>query len=178
MGGLTSPESEIYLDVETLRLSDEVEGGWTNIRAFGLALAVTWDIEHGFRRWYENEVASLVTELAGFSRIITFNGNRFDLEVLQGYTPIKELRTRSFDLLTDLQGKLGHRVKLERLARETLGRSKTGSGIQAVQWWRAGQREKVARYCEEDVRLLIEMVAHARKAGYVMIGGRQVRVNW
>jgi hypothetical protein len=32
---------EIYLDVETQRLSHEVPGGWANIRAFGLAVAVT-----------------------------------------------------------------------------------------------------------------------------------------
>ena len=169
---------EIYLDVETQRLSFEVAGGWANIKEFGLAVAVTWDHQHGFRHWFEKDVERLVSELGRFSRIITFNGNRFDLEVLCGYASIKQLRSRSFDLLTDLHARLGHRVRLDDLARETLGRGKTGSGVEAVEWWRAGQREKVAKYCEKDVRLLIDMVAHARKTGYVVIDGRQVQVNW
>ena len=45
--------AEIYLDAETQRLSDEVSGGWENIRAFGLAVAVTWDARNEFREWYE-----------------------------------------------------------------------------------------------------------------------------
>ncbi len=172
------PAPEIYLDVETQRLSFEVTGGWSSIRKFGLAVGVTWDHEHGFRRWFEKDAERLVSELAKFSRIITFNGDRFDLEVLRGYTSIEQLRSRSFDLLADLSARLGHRVGLDSLARETLGRGKTGSGVEAVQWWRAGQQEKVAEYCEKDVRLLIDMVAHARKTGYVVVDSRQVRVNW
>ncbi len=170
--------TEIYLDVETQRLSYEVAGGWTNIKEFGVAVAVTWDQEHGFRRWFEKDAERLVTELARFSRIITFNGNRFDLEVLRGYAPIEKLLSRSFDLLADLHARLGHRVRLDDLARETLGRGKTGSGVEAVQWWRAGQRERVAMYCEKDVRLLIDMVSHARTTGYVVVDRRQVHVNW
>ena len=44
--------TEIYLDVETQRLSSEVPGGWNNIRAFGVSVAVTWDEPAGFRDWY------------------------------------------------------------------------------------------------------------------------------
>jgi len=36
-------EQDIFFDIETLRLSHEVEGGWSNIARFGLAVAVTWD---------------------------------------------------------------------------------------------------------------------------------------
>ena len=65
------------MDIETLRISSEVDGGWGNIRAFGLAVAVTWDKEHAFRRWYEEDALKLITELEQFTRVITFNGNRF-----------------------------------------------------------------------------------------------------
>src|ERR1017187_4747835 len=41
---------EIYLDIETLRLSTEVPGGWSSIEKFGLAVAVTWDIDGQFSR--------------------------------------------------------------------------------------------------------------------------------
>jgi len=76
---------EIYLDTETQRLADEVPGGWENIRAFGLSVAVTWDASNEFREWYEPDAGRLIGELRAFDRIVTFNGLRFDLEVLAAY---------------------------------------------------------------------------------------------
>jgi DEAD/DEAH box helicase domain-containing protein len=171
-------DREIYLDIETLRLSHEVEGGWGNIRAFGLAVAVTWDKEHGFRRWFEADAAKLITELECFTHVITFNGNRFDLEVLRAYGPVDALRQRSFDVHEELHKQLGHRVKLDQLARETLGTAKSGDGFQAVEWWRAGEKEKTAAYCEQDVAILRDVVEHGRAKGFVVISSRPVRVTW
>jgi len=172
------PKNEIYLDIETLRLSHEVEGGWGSIHKFGLAVAVTWDPENRFRRWFEADADPLIAELARWSRIITFNGDRFDLIVLQGYGPVRELRKRSLDLLADLKNQLGFRVKLDSLAKETLGRYKSGSGLDAVNWWRAGEKEKVCKYCENDVQLLIDLVKHARQKGYVIVDSRRIPIRW
>ncbi|HXZ11492.1 MAG TPA: ribonuclease H-like domain-containing protein [Candidatus Sulfotelmatobacter sp.] len=171
-------DREIYLDVETLKLSHEVQGGWSNIRAFGLAVAVTWDKESGFRRWYEEAAAELINELERFTHVVTFNGNRFDLEVLRAYAPVDRLRKLSFDVHELLYAQLGHRVKLDKLARETLGTAKSGDGLQAVGWWRAGQKDRVAEYCEQDVAILRDLVAYGREKGYVIVSSRQVRVPW
>jgi DEAD/DEAH box helicase domain-containing protein len=171
-------DREIYLDIETLRLSHEVEGGWSNIRAFGMAVAVTWDREHGFRRWFEPEAGALVTELESFTRVITYNGNRFDLEVLCAYAPIDRLRLLSFDVHEKLHKQLGHRVKLDQLAKDTLGTAKSGDGLKAVEWWRAGERDRVAAYCEQDVAILRDLVEHARAKGHVTVSSRRVLVSW
>jgi hypothetical protein len=42
---------------------------------------VTWDKENGFRRWFDPEAKQLIAELENFTQVVTFNGNRFDLEV-------------------------------------------------------------------------------------------------
>lgn len=171
-------DREIYLDIETQRLSHEVDGGWSNVRAFGLAVAVTWDKERGFRHWYEEQALALVGELENFTQIVTFNGNRFDLEVLRAYAPIDGLRQRSFDVLEVLHKQLGRRVKLDQLARETLGTAKSGDGLQAVEWWRAGHKDRVAAYCEMDVAILRDVVEHGRAKRYVVVSARQVPVSW
>src|SRR5574337_86628 len=163
MQGMRRLNREIYLDIETLRLSYEVSGGWSSIRQFGLAVAVTWDEENGFRRWFEPDAGRLIAELEKFPRIITFNGEGFDLEVLRGYDPTHKLHHRSLDLLVDLKTKLGYRVKLDQVAAETLGQAKTGTGEEVVAWWRAGMKAKVCKYCENDVQLLVELVGFARK---------------
>jgi DEAD/DEAH box helicase domain-containing protein len=174
----TREEPEIFLDVETLRLSHEVAGGWSNIRGFGLALAVTWDEQHSFRAWFETDAAGLLAELAAFAQVVTFNGDRFDLEVLSAYGATQILREKSFDVLADLHRRLGFRVKLDDLAQATLGSKKSGSGLDAVQWWREGNVEKVRKYCEMDVQILREIVAHGRQHGYVVVDRRQVQVEW
>ncbi|MGH9688801.1 MAG: ribonuclease H-like domain-containing protein [Candidatus Acidiferrales bacterium] len=171
-------DREIYLDIETLRLSHEVEGGWSNIRAFGLAVAVTWDREKNFRRWFEPDACALVTELETFTRVVTYNGNRFDLEVLRAYAPIDRLKLLSFDVHEKLHKQLGHRIKLDQLAKETLQAAKSGDGLKAVEWWRAGERDRVASYCEQDVAILRDIVEHARAKGHVVVSSRQVHVAW
>lgn len=167
--------TEIYLDIETQRLSSEVDGGWSNIRAFGLAVAVTWNEPEKFREWYEGDAAALIAELARFDRVVTFNGNRFDLEVLSAYGDVQALRSKSFDILKDLERRLGFRPKLQDVARATLGRDKTGSGPEAVTWWRSGDpvlRRRVAEYCRMDVEILEAIVAHGRREGYIRVPSR------
>jgi DEAD/DEAH box helicase domain-containing protein len=170
--------TEIFFDVETLRLSHEVEGGWGNIGQFGLAVAVTWDQPSGFRRWFEPDAKALVTELSRFERIVSFNGERFDFEVLRAYHPVDILHKKSFDLLVDIRRKLGFRVKLDDLARDTLGHRKTGNGLDIVQWWRDGRKEEVCKYCENDVQLLVDLVEFARKNKYVIVNAKQLPVDW
>lgn len=178
---LFSPDAasaEIFLDIETLRLSHEVAGGWSSIRDFGLALAVTWDAKNEFRAWLEPEAAALIGELAGFSRVVTFNGDRFDLEVLSAYGSTAALRKKSFDVLVDLHKKLGFRVKLDDLARATLGTKKSGSGLDAVKWWREGKIDEVRKYCEMDVAILRDIVTHGRKNGFVVVDAKRIEVKW
>jgi DEAD/DEAH box helicase domain-containing protein len=177
--------TEIYLDVETQRLSSEVPGGWNNIRAFGVSVAVTWDEPAGFRDWYEADVARLIEELAAFDRVITYNGIRFDLEVLAAYGDVAALHAKSLDVLKDLERRLGFRPKLQDVAQATLGKQKTGSGPEAVKWWRSGDpalRQRVVDYCRMDVEILREVVAHGRREGFVKVPSqgkdRTVFVAW
>jgi DEAD/DEAH box helicase domain-containing protein len=171
-------KSEIYFDVETLRLSYEVDGGWSNIQAFGLAVAVTWDEQHGFRDWFEKDAKKLVAEMANFERIVTFNGNRFDFLVLRAYSPVDRLLPRSLDILELLHRQLGYRMKLDQLAHDTLGTQKAGDGLDAVRWWREGKRADVVKYCRKDVEILRDLVYHGRREGHVLLENIRVDVQW
>jgi len=173
--------AEIYMDAETQRIADEVQGGWDNIRAFGLSVAVTWDAANGYREWYETDAGRLIGEMRAFDRIVTFNGLRFDLEVLSAYGDVRDLRPKSLDLLQDLKRRLGFRVSLQNVAQATLGKGKTASGLDAVKWWRSGDpalRQRVVDYCRMDVEILREVVAYGRREGFIKIPsqGRELPV--
>ena len=141
-------------------------------------MAVTWDKENKFRRWFEEDARALIAELEQFTHVVTFNGNRFDIEVLRAYGSVEQVRQRSWDIHEELHRLLGHRIKLDQLAKDTLGSAKSADGLQAVAWWRAGEKEKVASYCEQDVAILRDVVDHGRVKGYVVVSARQVPVKW
>jgi|MudIll2142460700_1097286.scaffolds.fasta_scaffold02411_4 DEAD/DEAH box helicase domain-containing protein len=178
----------MVLDVETQYLSEEVPGGWNAVDKLKVALVVTWDEAAGMRVWYEADVPGLLDETRNFSPIVTFNGERFDFQVLSAYGDVSHLRgERSRDLMVHLRDKLGFRVKLDSLAASTLGRGKSGSGIQSVEWWRSGDpalRQKVADYCRMDVELTRDIYLFGKEKGYVLLDDiktgatRRINVSW
>ncbi len=177
----------LVLDVETQYISDEVTGGWNAVDQFLVALVVTWDEAAGMRVWYEQDVPGLLAEAEKFQKVVTFNGENFDFKVLGHYGSVEALRRKSTDMLVVLSKKLGFRIKLDSLAKATLGRGKTGTGTESVQWWRSGDpalRQKVVDYCKMDVELTREVYLFGRQKGYVLIddlkqgGTRRVEVSW
>jgi len=180
-------ESPMVLDVETQYLSHEVSGGWNSVEKFMVAVVVTWDEKSGFRAWYEPDVPRLFEEVGKFRPVVTFNGENFDFKVLSAYGSVAGLQERSTDMLAILSRKLGFRVKLESLAKATLGRGKIGSGLESVEWWRSGDpelRKKVVEYCQKDVELTRDIYLFGKEKGYVLIDDqrrgetRRVEVSW
>lgn len=173
----------IVVDLETLRGPDEA-GGWEHPERFGLAVGVTWDAGRGFREWFEGEAAALTEELSRFGRVVGFNVLRFDYGVLSAYVPnVRALLSgKTVDILADVYRALGFRVSLDDLARATLGRGKTGTGGQALRWWREGKRELVIEYCRSDVALTRDLYLHGVANGAIRYpryeGTREVRVGW
>ena len=74
-------------------------------------------------------------------------------------------KIKSVDLLKEVKNVLGRRLKLDNMAEATLGKKKSGSGLEAVKWWAEGQIEKVRDYCIDDVRITKELYDYAKKHG-------------
>ncbi|HYK89881.1 MAG TPA: ribonuclease H-like domain-containing protein [Acidobacteriota bacterium] len=183
-GGQDQP---LVLDVETQYLTEQVAGGWDAVDKLKVALVVTWDEKNSMRTWYEEDVPRLLMELRNFQPIVTFNGDNFDFKVLGAYGPVDFLKGKSTDMLAIMSRKLGFRVKLESVAQATLGRGKTASGKDSVDWWQSGDPEKrrlVAEYCAKDVELTRDLYLFGKEKGFVSIddakqgGTRRVEVSW
>ena len=100
--------------------------------------------------------------LARVDVIVTFNGEAFDFLILEPYGIAKKaLMPKSVDLLQRFTEKTGHRIKLDELAHWTLGKRKTGAGIDAVKWWREGKYRQVIEYCKKDVCITQKLYVRA-----------------
>ena len=133
-----------------------------------LGLAVVYDsATREFQTYTEDRVEELVERLFAAALVTGFNIRRFDYSVLRAYTTraLDELPT--FDLLEDIHTRLGHRLSLNHLAEHTLGRGKSGDGLQSLEWFRQGELEKVEAYCRMDVELVRDLLGFGGLEGHV-----------
>ena len=175
--------SIVVFDLETQRSFDEV-GGRSQMHRLGVSVGVAYRFDTDeFVVFTEDTITDLVDLLQGAEMVVGYNIRGFDYEVLRGYTDVDLQSLPTLDLMYDLEDRLGFRPKLESVASPTLGTGKTADGLQALEWWRLGEVDKIADYCREDVRVTRDLFEFGRRNRCVMVsrfGGkpRQVEVDW
>lgn len=175
----------LVFDLETKRLADEV-GGWSHVDKLGFSGGVTYHVATGlFSRYLEEHVGALLDALSDADRIVGFNLLRFDYKVLQPYGLAidQHLISRTTDLLLEIYDRLGFRVSLDSIAAATLGAAKIADGVQAVQWYRQGDFDKILDYCQQDVQVTHDLWAFGKSYGFVQFRDkwgavRKVPVSW
>lgn len=174
----------VVFDLETQNLFEDV-GGRSNIGALKMSCGVTWSsVKNDFTLYWEKDIPALIAELKSAGRVVGFNIKSFDYEVLRPYAPNERLQfLPTLDILDDLFRALSFRVPLDSVARATLGDTKSASGLQAVEWWRAGELDKLAGYCKVDVDVTRRVYEFGCANGYVnyftRLGSKQkVEVKW
>jgi len=120
-----------------------------------------------YRAYTKEELPALWSVIERTNLLIGFNSDAFDIPILNRYYPGDLSRIRSLDLLSEVYKALGRRLRLDTLAKATLGRGKIGDGQKAGAWWDQGLYDKVKEYCLEDVRLTRELYDYARAHGHV-----------
>lgn len=97
--------------------------------------------------------------------LVGYNSDHFDIPVLNRYYPGDLTKIRSLDLLKEISASLGRRVRLDSVAEGTLGTKKSGSGLQAIQWWKEGNITKLREYCLKDVEITKKVLDYALANG-------------
>ncbi|MFT5468390.1 MAG: hypothetical protein ACI8UO_003499 [Verrucomicrobiales bacterium] len=144
----------VYFDLETKRTASDV-GGWNNKGDMGMSIGVTYSTKSGkYAIYSEARVHDLIEQLMRADLVIGYNHISFDYEVLMGYD-WRDLKSQipSLDLMIDLEERVGHRPKLEAVAKASIGAGKTAEGLQAIKWWREGKILEIAEYCCFDVKV-------------------------
>jgi len=134
-----------------------------------VSVAVLFDsLEDRFMVYEEDEIDDLMKYLDKADLIIGFNIKKFDYSVLGAYTNRDLAKLPTFDILEDIFKRLGFRLGLDHLAKETLGRGKTAHGLQAVEWFRNGEMKKLTEYCRQDVAVTRDLFQYGLKNGHLI----------
>jgi DEAD/DEAH box helicase domain-containing protein len=186
----TNPQREVsrdrkvvVFDLETQRSFAEV-GGRSQMHKLGVSVGVAYRYDRdAFLVVTENEIQQLIDLLLEADLVVGYNIRGFDYEVLRGYTDQDLQNLPTFDIMYDLEERLGFRPKLDSVASPTLGVGKTADGLQALEWWRLGEIDKIADYCREDVRVTRDLYDFGKRHRWVFVerfGGkpRKVEVDW
>ena len=173
----------LYFDLETQKSADDV-GGWGNIHEMKLAVGVVWDsCEQEYFSYLEGAASQLVKKLRTADLVVGFNVKKFDYGVLQPYADFDLDEITTFDMLIDVNKKLGHRLSLNHLAENTLNAEKSADGLVSLQWYKEGKIDKIIEYCKQDVEITRDLFLYGESHGYVKYSTRSgvakdLKVDW
>ncbi|MEK7643110.1 MAG: ribonuclease H-like domain-containing protein [Patescibacteria group bacterium] len=174
---------EVVIDIETEKEFREV-GGKDNMHLLGVTVVGTYRYDtNEYYAFEKEESKNLEVLLSQTPCIIGFNVKHFDIPVLAPHVSIDLSVIPVLDLMDDVERHLGFRVSLDNLCHMTLRKRKSGMGLEAISWWRNGEKEKVKEYCLNDVLLTKELYEFGRQHGFVICetrdrGVQRIPVNW
>lgn len=155
---------KIFFDIETQNIFQDV--GSNNPTDLSISLLAIYDSKtESYDSFLHTELSRLWPILENADMLVTFNGDHFDIPLLDKYYPGDLTKIKSLDLLKEMQKSAGRRMKLDQIAEGTLGIRKSGNGLDAITWWKNGEIEKLRKYCIDDVRITKEIYEYALKNG-------------
>lgn len=169
----------LVLDLETKYSFHQ----YSNPQKLGISIVGIYDYnDQKFKSFYENELTKLFPLLENAAFVVGFNIDGFDLPVLQGYYPGDVSQFKTVDILTEIKNVLGRRLALNDVVKATLGKEKSGHGLEAINFYKEGNLEALKNYCLDDVGLTKELFEYGVKNGVVyypdLSGKAPIRVDW
>ncbi len=170
----------ITFDIETKNIFQDV--GSNDPAALDISVVGIHDsFTNEFSSFLEKDFGKLWQTLEQADALVTWNGDHFDIPLLNKYYPGDLTKIKSIDLMREVQLVLGRRLKLDTVGEATLQRNKSGHGLDAIEWWRNGEIDKVIKYCIEDVRLTRDLYDYAlenKHLKYKELGAvKEVKLN-
>lgn len=155
---------KIILDIETSNTFQDV--GSNDPSKLSLSLMVVYDYATDtYYTFTQDTIGDLWPMMEKTDLIIGYNSDHFDIPLLNKYYPGDLTTIGSLDLMTEIKNIVGRSLKLDNIAHATLGVGKSGHGLQAIEWWKKGEMEKVEKYCRDDVKITKEIYEYALTHG-------------
>lgn len=161
---------QVVFDVETKKTFDEVGGFFPDrlgISFIGVYWRDTKSGEEELTGYFEQDLAQFFPLLERADVVIGFNSDNFDLQTLVPYYNADVTKIPSLDLMVRIKQSAGHRIGLDAVAQETLGKGKTGDGLDAIKYYQTKQWDKLKDYCLQDVIVTRDLYEYGLTKGKV-----------
>ena len=147
---------KIVFDLETKNMFQDVGGN--DPALLDMSLVGIYDSEtNTYKSYLQEELPQLWPILERADLLIGYNSDHFDIPLLNKYYGGDLTAIPSLDILAEVKKVLGRRIRLDSVAEGTLGKKKSGDGLQAVRWWKEGDIENIRKYCLLDVQITKEI---------------------
>ncbi len=159
---------QVFFDVETKNTFDDVGGYFPSKLApsfVGVCVRDGAEGEGEMIQIWENDFSKLWQLFETADLIVGFNSINFDMEVLRPLYPGNVDDFPHLDLMVRFKEATGHRISLDSIALETLGRGKTGHGLDAIKYYKEGRLDELAKYCLMDVAITRDIYDWGRAKG-------------
>src|SRR3989338_8620692 len=129
---------KVVFDIETSNIFQDV--GSNDPVDLDISVVCVYEYENDkYSSFTEEQFGDLWKIIERTDMFITYNGDHFDIPLLNKYYPGDLFKIKSVDLLKEIKNAFGRRMKLDQLAEGTLGKNKSGHGADAMIWWRQGE---------------------------------------
>lgn len=157
---------KLVFDIETRNIFQDV--GSRDPADLDISIVGLYDYETDkYHSFLQEEFDKMWPFFKKADLIVTFNGEYFDIPLLNKYykkAGLGDLKDiRSLDLFKEVKNSSGRWLKLDKIAEGTFGINKIGDGLEAVKWWRTGEIEKIRKYCLSDVKITKDVYEYAVK---------------
>lgn len=173
----------LVLDAETKKTFQEV-GGKSQTNKLGISVVGVYDYARDkYLTFEEHQIEDLENLIEKSDGVVGFNIKGFDWTVIQPYfKKLNTMNVRTIDIMEDIVNAVGYRVRLESVAQATVGKGKSGDGLDAIRYFREGKMEELKKYCLDDVIVTREIYDYGVKNNKIMFQGGwenyQVDVQW
>lgn len=161
---------QVILDVETKKTFDEVGGYFPDrlgISFVGVCVREGQSGKGKMMGFFEQDLPDLFPLLEKADVVIGYNVDSFDMPTFIPYYTGDITTIPTLDVMMRIKDSVGHRIKLDSVAQETLGIGKTGDGLDAIKYYNSGQLDKLRDYCIQDVAVTRDVYDHGLKTGKV-----------
>ncbi len=163
---------KIVFDIETKNIFADI--GSDKAEDLDISVLSLWDSETDkYYSFLQEDFDKMWPFFEKAEILITFNGNHFDIPLLQKYANEVNLDLKEIyhlDVFEQFRKASGKKIGLDSIASTTLGINKSANGLQAVAWWNEGKIDEIMKYCEQDVKVtkdLYDYILKNKKAYFI-----------
>ncbi|MCL2110205.1 ribonuclease H-like domain-containing protein [Microgenomates group bacterium] len=161
---------QLFFDVETKNSMEDVGGHFPerlDISFIGARLRDSSSGQEETKSFFEQDLDKFCDLLDQADVIIGYNSDGFDLPTLTRHYQGNLKSLPSLDLMARIKKSCGHRISLDAVSKATFDSGKTGSGIDAINYYKQGRLQELADYCLQDVKITRDLYDFGFKNGFV-----------